>query len=242
MTLSTVLMRRYFNLVYNPVYDFAIARLNIYRKLQEFCVDKLTLEDNDKILCVGIGTGNEVSHIIRMNKNISIVGVDYSTNALRKAYKKALAMGKEIQILPMDVCQLELPDMSFDKILCIHVMDFIKERDKATVEILRVLKDGGQFAITYPSEKEDIGMGINVLSDSIKHRIDSGHHRIIAVLQSIAQLLTGIVYLPLFLRPKRVLSRRELHTLFNNLQTEKLQDLQIEEFPLYNDFIAYGKK
>ena len=106
----TSLMKAYFNFAYNPVYDFVVGRLNLYRKLQEECVNKLELEDNDKVLCVGLGTGNEVFHILKMNGNVSIVGVDYSQTALRKAHRKALAWGKEIEVLPMDARHLEFTD------------------------------------------------------------------------------------------------------------------------------------
>ena len=189
-------MKAYFNFAYNPVYDFAVGRLNLYRKLQERCVGKLELKDNDRVLCVGLGTGNEVSHILKINRNVNIVGVDYSHTALRKAHKKALEWGKEIEVLPMDARRLEFAAGSFDKVLCIHVMDFVEEREKVTDEVLRVLKKGGRFVITYPSEKEGAGMGFNLLRDNIRHNIDSGSHRISAISKSLAQILVGIVACP----------------------------------------------
>ncbi|GAI99358.1 unnamed protein product, partial [marine sediment metagenome] len=84
MSFAERLMQAYFNFAYNPVYDFTIARLNRYRKLQERCVNKLEPEDNDRMLCVGLGTGNEISHILEMNKNVCIIGIDYSHTALQK--------------------------------------------------------------------------------------------------------------------------------------------------------------
>jgi ubiquinone/menaquinone biosynthesis C-methylase UbiE len=239
LTSSTGLMKAYFNFAYNPVYDFVVGRLNLYRKLQEICVNKLELKDNDKVLCVGLGTGNEVAHILKASRNVSIVGVDYSHTALRKAAKKALAWGKEIEVLPMDARRLEFAGESFDKVLCVHVVDFVGEREKVAGEILRVLKEGGRFVITYPSKKEGMGMGLNILRDSISHNIDSGNHRIIAISKSLAQMLAGVVYLPLFLRPKRALSRREIEKMMTGLNTG---DFQIEGYPLYNDFIVHGTK
>ncbi|GAG71246.1 unnamed protein product [marine sediment metagenome] len=55
MSFGRKLVQTYFNIAYNQVYDFTTARLNCYRKLQERCVGKLELQDNDKVLCVGIG-------------------------------------------------------------------------------------------------------------------------------------------------------------------------------------------
>ncbi|GAH52079.1 unnamed protein product, partial [marine sediment metagenome] len=50
----------------------------------------------------------------------------------------------------------------------------------------------------------------------------------------------GIVYLPLLFRPKqKSYSRRELEVMITQLTTA---DFQIEEDPVYQDFIVYGTK
>jgi len=238
--LGTRLIRAYFNFAYNPVYDFTTGRLNLYRKLQERCVGKLEFEDNDRVLCVGLGTGNEIFYVLETNRNVSIVGVDYSYTSLQKAYKKALAWGKEITVLAMDARCLEFTTGTFDKVLCIHVMDFVEENKKVTDEILRVLKDEGQFVITYPSDKEGVSLGLNILKDIIRHNINPGRHRAIEFLKSLVQMLVWTVYLPLFLRSKkRSYSRHELQMMIAELTTG---DLKIEEDPVYQDFIVYGIK
>jgi len=237
--LSMKLMQAYFNYIYNMVYDFSTSRLNRYQKLQERCVCKLELEDNDRVLCVGVGTGNEILHILSMNRTVSIIGIDYSHIALQKAYRKALTLGKEIEVLVMDARCLDFSAGSFDKVLCIHLMDFVEEIEKVSGEILRVLKEGGRFLITYPSEKEGPRLGVNLLSDSIRHDISSGKHPIRTLFESLLQMLVGIVYLPLLLRPKRkAYSRCELETLITRLT----RDFEIEEDVVYQDFIVYGKK
>ncbi len=239
MSFVSKLMRAYFDYAYNPVYDFTIARLNSYRKLQKRCVDKLELKDNDRVLCVGVGTGNEIFHILEVNRNVNIVGVDYSHTALQKAYKKAWALGKEIEGLIMDARRLEFAAGSFDKVLCIHVMDFVQEKEGVTNEILRVLKAGGQFVITYPSDKEGPRLGVNLLRDNVRG-ISSGRHRITTLLKSLARMLVGVIYLPLLFRPKRKsYSRSELEGLVSQSNTV---DLQIEEDSIYQDFIVCGRK
>jgi len=240
MSFTRKLMKAYFDYAYNPIYDFTTARLYRYRQLQKRCVGKLELKDNDRVLCVGVGTGNEIFHILEMNRNVSIVGVDYSHIALKKACKKAIALGKEIECFVMDTRCLQFITGSFDKVLCIHVMDFIDDDVEATREILRVLKKEGQFVITYPSDKEGPRLGINLVRDSIHHSISSGKLRIIALLESLAQMLVGIVYLPLLFRPKRKsYSRSGLETMIAQLTTGAFQ---IEEDAVYQDFIVYGRK
>ncbi len=240
LVLGTKLMRAYFNYAYNPVYDFTTGRLSLYRQLQQRCIGKLQFEDNDRVLCVGLGTGNEILHVLRMNRNVSIVGVDYSSTALRKAYQKASAQGKEIEVLAMDARSLEFTPESFDQVLCIHVMDFVEENEKVTDEILGVLKAGGQFVITYPSDKEGAGLGLNILKDIIRHNPDAGRYRALAWAKSLGQILAGTVYLPLFLRSKkRSYSHNELQAMISRLT---LGDFQIDEHPVYQDFIVYGRK
>ncbi len=240
MNFSRKLTQTYFNIAYNQVYDFTTARLNRYRKLQERCVGKLELKDNDKLLCLGIGTGNELFHILEMSRNVSITGVDYSSTALRKAYKKALRLGKEIELLVMDARKLEFAAGSFDKVLCLHVMDFIAENKEVTSEILRVLKKTGQFVITYPSDKEGPKLGFNLLKDGIHSNLDSGKAGIMAFFELITQMMVGIVYLPLLFRPnKRFYSLSQVEAII----TESTPgDFQIEEDTVYQDFIVYGKK
>jgi len=235
-----MLMKAYFNFAYNPVYDFTTARFKGYRTLQERCVDKLELEDNDRVLCIGLGTGNEISHILRKNRNIDIVGIDCSHTALRKAYKKALGWGKEIDGFVMDARCLEFKTASFDKVLCIHVIDFIEEDREVISEIIRVLKDGGQFVLTYPSGKDNVKLGMDLLRDSIRENVDSGKNNLSAVLGALAQFLVGIIYLPLlFCTKKRLYAPIELEAMIKELITGAFN---LEEDKLYQDFIIYGRK
>jgi ubiquinone/menaquinone biosynthesis C-methylase UbiE len=238
MSFTGKLMRAYFNYAYTPVYDFTTGRFNCYHRLQERCVDKLELKDNEKVLCVGVGTGNEILHIYRNNRNVSIVGIDYSHTALRKARRKAV--GGEIALLIMDARHLQFAEGSFDKILCLHLMDFIQDRVGVTSEILRVLKVGGRFVITYPSDKEGPRLGISLLSDNVRNSINSGKHCVKVLLESLVQMLPGIVYLPLLCRPEqKSYSRGELEAMLPQATTG---DFLIEEDAVYQDFIVCGEK
>jgi ubiquinone/menaquinone biosynthesis C-methylase UbiE len=240
MKITEKLMQAYFNYAYNPVYDFATGRFNRYCQLQERCVVRLEPQEKDRVLCVGVGTGNEISHILQLNRSVDIVGIDYSHTALQKAYRKSLKLGKEIELSLMDARHLKFSAGSFDKVLCIHVTDFVEEKERVTDEILRVLKDGGRFVITYPLAKESPSLGINLLSDSIRHSMNSGKHRVRALFECLAQMLVGIVYLPLLCRPKRnCYSRSQLEAIMTQSTTV---DFQIEEDTVYQDFIVYGEK
>ena len=241
MRLVEKLMQAYFNLVYNPVYDFTTARINRYSKLQQTCISKLDFKDSDSVLCVGVGTGNEVLHILRANRRVGIIGVDYSEIALRKAYKKALQSGKEIEVLKMDARHLEFSPGTFDKVLCIHVMDFLQDSQQVTNEIFRVLREGGQFVITYPSDKEDIRLGSSLLKDAINDGLASGENRVRVILGLIPQVLTGFICLPqIVFRPKKnVYSHCKLKAMIDSLTNG---GFHIKQDPVYQDFIVCGRK
>ena len=233
-------MKAYFNFVYNPVYDFTTARFNRYRELQESCIEKLNVKDKDLILCVGVGTGNEVVRILQANRNTQIVGIDYSRTALQKAYQKALRLGRKIEVIVMDAQHLQFPAGSFDKVLCFHVMDFVEDKTGVTREILRVLKERGRFVITYPSQKEGAKLGCNLMRDALRNNPGSEKRSIIALFRASVQMLAGIVYVPLLFRPNRKsYSRGELEAIFTQLNTA---GFQIEEDSLYQDFIVCGGK
>ncbi len=240
MSFAARLVQAYFDYAYNRVYDSTATRFGRYQELQRQCIDRLELRDGDFVLCVGIGTGNETHHLLKANDSITIVGVDFSRPALGRARRKALTLGGEIETHLMNAKQLGFAGESFDRVLCIHVTDFVDEHEKVAQEILRVLREEGRFVITYPSYGEGIKLGLALLKDSIRYHIDSGRHPAMAVLQSLARLLVGIVYLPLMFRPgKRSYSRPRLETMMTGLG---VSHCSVEEDTVYNDFVVAGIK
>jgi ubiquinone/menaquinone biosynthesis C-methylase UbiE len=238
--LGTRLLKNYFNLIYNSVYDFTTAQLAPYEKLQNNCIDKLSFGNGENMLCVGVGTGNEITRIFSKNGDTNIVGIDYSPKALRKAREKATAQGKEIQVFTMDARNLEFEPASFDKVLCIHVMDFIDTGEAVTREIFRVLKDGGQFVITYPLGRESIRLGYNLFRCTVLDKGISGRKRIAAFLKFITRMLVGVAYLPLLFRRKcKSYRHSELEAMLSRLANT---DFHIEADNDYLDFVVYGRK
>lgn len=240
MNLTGKLIQSYFNLAYNQVYDATTARISYYRTLQQKCISKLEFQDGDMVLCVGIGTGNEINCILEENGNVNIVGVDYSATALKKAHQKALRLGKEIQVAIMDVQQMQFATESFDKVVCLHVMDFVQDPEITTGEIIRVLKDGGQFVVTYPSRGENFRLASNLLKEGIRHDASWWQSRAKVFREILSLIATSFVYLPLFTRSgKKSYNNDELHGLVAGLASIHFQ---VEEDPIYHDFIVYGHK
>jgi len=239
MSFASRLQRVYFNRVYNPLYDLTTRKLYRYQELQKRCLAMLDWRDGDAVLLVGLGTGNELIPIFERNRRISLTGVDYSSTALDRARKKADFYGNDINLLIMDARTLEFSSNSFDKVVCMHVMDFITEKEKVTAEIIRVLKPGGQFVITYPSSADNLGLGSGLISDEVKASRAAGRSRLRAMAHAAKYIACGLVYLPLYFRPRqRGYTEKELNDLFTAIQSEYC----IEAEPVYQDWIACGKK
>jgi ubiquinone/menaquinone biosynthesis C-methylase UbiE len=238
--LSKRLMQLYFNLIYMPLYDHTVAQTSPYQRLQKECVGKLRFGSGDEVLCVGVGTGSEILSILGNDGGVLITGIDASPQALRRARKKVLKHGKEITAIQMDAHRLEFAEGSFDKVFCVHVMGFLEDDRTATQEIMRVLKKGGQYVITYPS-----GSGSFELTGEITRNIwrDLRAGRLLkAVKQCFATAVAGIAYAPgaSWVKPRQgFYSQESLKSMLNELG---FRDYRIEEDRAYQDIIVYGGK
>ena len=233
------ILRAYFDLVYNPLYDFTTARLPRYKNLQARCITMLSFTPNQRVLCIGLGTGNELAAILNVCREVSIVGIDTSQAALDRARRRARALGKRVRLELMDARNLKFETESFDTVLCMHVMDFVTEVQTVTRELLRVLKTGGQFVATYPS-LPDTGLGSKLIRDTIRENLRAGRSRLRAYLEAMARLATGPIYLPLLLRPnQQAFSHRDLDALMRRLG---IDGHAIEEDRVFQDFIVHGRK
>ena len=240
--MSKGLMRLYFDGVYNRAYDRTVARLSPYRRLQARCLDMLELNGDKSILCVGVGTGNEVLGILERNGtgNLSIIGVDTSMSGLGRACRKAQGRGKEIGALIMDAHRLGFRDGSFDMVLCFHLMGFLEYDRRATGEMFRVLKERGQFVITYPCGGGVRGLATEV-ARSVLHSLKAGRWGE-ALKEALAGLGAWAVYMPLsfWMKPNPgFYSRRDLEALLSSFRPG---GYTIEEDPVYQDFIVHGRK
>jgi SAM-dependent methyltransferase len=234
------LQRAYFNHVYNPLYDATTATLNRYKTLQERCIRALELQSAHRILCVGLGTGNEVVAALRVAPLLSVSGIDLSSSALAVSRRKLRRLGRKADFQRMDTAALSYADNSFDRVLCLHVLDFVDEAEKAVREIVRVLSPGGRFVLTLPSRAEGASLAASLARDHVRAALRSGRHPLGVAAELILKFPLGLVYLPLAARPRRrSFSVQQVRSLFAGLAVRRLA---IEEDQVYHDFIVTGLK
>ena len=139
----------------------------------------------------------------------------------------------------MDLRNLKFESGCFDKVLCMHVMDFIEEYEEATSELIRVLKPRGEFVITYPVETENPRLALNLIKDSLRTSMHQ-ESNIQRYFRAMVQILLGFVYIPLLLRSnKKKIKPSSLANMFTKLIP---CDFKMEPFQNYNDLVVFGTK
>ena len=230
----------YFDLVYNPLYDATTARFSRYKTLQQKCIKALDLEEARSLLCVGLGTGNELVAALRAAAQIRVSGLDLSPFALAASRRKLREMGRTADLQIMDVTRIRHPDGSFDRVLCMHVLDFVDETAAAVREIVRVLSPGGRFVLTFPSRLEGTALGIALARDEVRTALRAGRHQIAVVTDLLFKFIMGFVYVPLLARTgHHAFSEHQVHGLLEGLP---VCGLAIEEEQAYQDLIVTGVK
>ncbi len=237
MSLRRRLARTYFDAVYNPLYDASTARLTRYQQAQQRLARLLAAEPRQRVLCAGLGTGNEVTYLRSREESLSVVGIDLSPAALKRARNKPSGTAPITSLALMDVQSLAFLDGCFQRVLCYHVLDFVDDPPRVLTELLRVLAPGGRFVISFPSGNEDAAFGAGLLRHSISASGQPFRTRMSRLARTI---LAGCIYLPLTLRHRPA----AFNAAAVRLQLDSLgaEEVAIETDAVYRDHIASGIK
>ena len=101
---------------------------------------------NGKMLEVPVGTGVLTMPIYKNIPNATITCLDYSTNMMDSAKRKADMLGiSNIQFKQGDVGNLTFEDHTFDLVLSLNGFHAFPDKEAAYKETYRVLKPGGIF-------------------------------------------------------------------------------------------------
>lgn len=145
---SSRIARIFYNLV-SPVYDYFFGSNTRYvREMRKRIVGRLDLKKGYHVLEVGVGTGANLPHIHeRTGKRGKIFGVDISEGMLDKCRKNIQKWGFKVEIIFGEAEKLPYPDNSFDAVLGFGAINFLSDKRKAVLEMIRVAKPGARIVM-----------------------------------------------------------------------------------------------
>lgn len=127
----------------------------VNKKMYNSVVSRLSGKPD--ILDIGYGNGNLIKKMYAKT-GARIKGIDISDDmkmAATKRNEKAVTKG-DIELLTGDCCSLQFNDGMFDVVTTVNTIYFWNDTVKGLREILRVLKEGGEFYnVVYSKEYFD---------------------------------------------------------------------------------------
>lgn len=123
-----------------PVYDYIFGKFLINARIR--AMGLLNLNPNDKILIVGVGTGEDLSYI---PLGCDVTGIDISDAMLDRAKEKI--NNRHVRLLNMNAEKLEFEDDRFDFVILNLVLSVVEDPRITMCEALRVIKDEGVILI-----------------------------------------------------------------------------------------------
>jgi ubiquinone/menaquinone biosynthesis C-methylase UbiE len=97
-----------------------------------------------EVLEVAIGTGRNLPFY---PEDTRLTGVDFSPAMLEQARRQADRVGRKVDLRLGDAQALDLPDASFDTVVCTLSLCAIPDERRAVAEMRRVLRPGGRLLL-----------------------------------------------------------------------------------------------
>jgi len=101
----------------------------------------------DRVLDVGCGPGFYVTELLEVvGREGSVVGVDASADMLAVAAQRA-AGHDNVTFHQADATSLPVEDASFDRALCVQVLEYVRDVPAALSQMHRALRPGGRVLV-----------------------------------------------------------------------------------------------
>ncbi|MFC0506380.1 class I SAM-dependent methyltransferase [Micromonospora costi] len=119
---------------YDRQMDFAERR--VFRDTRDWICGRASGD----VLEVAVGTALNLPHY---PPHLRVTGVEWSPQMLALARRRAAQLGRDVDLRPGDAQALDLPDASFDTVVCTFSLCAIPDERRALDEMRRVLRPGG---------------------------------------------------------------------------------------------------
>jgi len=107
----------------------------------------LGARSGDRILDVGCGPGFYITELLEaVGREGAVAGVDISADMLAVAAKRAAGHGN-VEFHEADATSLPVPDASFERAVCVQVLEYVRDVPAALAEMHRVLRPGARMLV-----------------------------------------------------------------------------------------------
>ena len=159
---------------YNPLTGW------FYRKRLKMVIKMLLGEKYNRLLDIGYGCGLLMPELAKHAEEIH--GLDTHDMA-REVESQLNGIGVFPKLVKGDIHMLPYPDGHFDMIVCISVLEHIKDLEKAFSEMSRVTRKGGFCALGFPVKNQITDLLFKTLGFDAEKNHVSGHNRIMEYLK-----------------------------------------------------------
>ncbi|MCA1770638.1 MAG: class I SAM-dependent methyltransferase [Halomonas sp.] len=136
--------------LYAPLYDAVAERA--FRGPRRIALDQVTWHPGMRVLLVGAGTGLDLPWLPR---DVEIHATDLSRAMVRRAERRAEALGMDVQVAEMDAEALAYPDDHFDVVVMHLILAVMPDPARGIAEARRVLSDDGQLCVMDKFQADD---------------------------------------------------------------------------------------
>lgn len=153
-----------------PIYERLWARYIV--RTHDELLSRVRLEDGQRVLDVGCGTGILEERLVSLNPYVEIVGVDPSSRMLVQSEAKFIEK-TNVTFIQSSAESLPFEDEAFDLVLSASAMHYFEDPAGALGEMCRVLVAGGRLTVVDWC-RESLRMR---LADSMLRRLEAVYVR-----------------------------------------------------------------
>jgi 2-polyprenyl-3-methyl-5-hydroxy-6-metoxy-1,4-benzoquinol methylase len=145
------------NLVWKNNNEKSSYSLNEWRderaddKVGYFIQSGMNFSAGEKVLDAGCGDAS-ILFSLKKHFDISIIGADFSENALVSANQNSIRFGQKLETYKADTRQLPFENNSIDKIFSLGVIEHLPDPENAVKELARCLSHNGHLVLMTPNK------------------------------------------------------------------------------------------
>lgn len=114
-------------------------------------ISLVDLKVGDRVLDLGCGSGGLTEYLSDLS-GARVLGVDFASKAIARAQRRTLAKLERIQFQTQNLNSLSLQHKTFDCVISVDTLYFVKDLTRALQQLKAALKPNGKLLIFYSSK------------------------------------------------------------------------------------------